>query len=56
MNVGDIAARGVQAITLLAPNLKWAGIDIVLISGRSERPVYLHIDEEGGGSQARHIF
>ena len=49
MNVSDLAAKGVQPLALLAPKLKWAGIDIVLISGRSERPVYLYIDEEGWG-------
>ncbi len=31
-----------------APKLKWAGIDIVIIKGAAEKPVYLYIDENGG--------
>ncbi|MEM0452345.1 MAG: aldehyde ferredoxin oxidoreductase family protein [Nitrososphaerota archaeon] len=31
-----------------APKLKWAGYDIVIVRGRSENPVYLYIDENGG--------
>lgn len=32
----------------LAPKLKWAGYDAILIAGRAEKPVYLYVDEKGG--------
>ena len=31
-----------------APWLKWAGYDAILVWGRSEKPVYLYVDENGG--------
>lgn len=31
-----------------APQLKWAGYDIVIIGGASDKPVFLYIDENGG--------
>lgn len=31
-----------------APKLKWAGYDVILIRGASDKPVYLYVDENGG--------
>jgi aldehyde:ferredoxin oxidoreductase len=30
----------------LGPNLKWAGYDILVVTGKSEKPVYLFIDDD----------
>ncbi len=39
---GDSTAGGT-----FAPQMRWAGVDHIVITGRAERPVYIHIDDSG---------